>query len=122
MSPPDTIEIRGLRLPTHIGVPADERATAQTVLADLVLTPATSFSDLADRIDATVDYAAVTTRIETLAADHPRHLIETLAEEVARSILTEFDVTQVTVTIRKHILPNTEHVAVTCTRASAGKR
>ncbi len=114
---PDTIEIRGLRVTTHIGVPAAERATPQTLLVDLYLTPTTSFADLDDDIASTVDYAAVATRIETLAATHPRHLIETLAEEIAETILSEFTVQTADVTIRKHILPQTKHVAVRCTRS-----
>ncbi len=114
---PDTIKIRGLQVTAHIGVPADERANPQTLLVDLTLIPTTSFADLRDDIEATVDYAAVATRIETLAATHPRHLIETLAEEIAQTVLNEFSVKTADVTIRKHILPTTEHVAVRCLRS-----
>ncbi len=114
---PDTIEVRGLRVTTHIGVPDAERANPQTLLIDLILTPRTSFANLGDRIEATVDYAAVATRIETLASARPRQLIETLAHEIAQTLLVEFTVVSVDVTIRKHILPHTEHVAVRCHRS-----
>jgi len=52
-----------------------------------------------------------------LAALRSRHLLETLALEIAECLLTEFPIAQVAVTLEKHILPNTECVAVHLERA-----
>ena len=116
MNPPDEIRIAGLRLPTHIGVPDEERAAPQTLEADIVIRITTRFDDMADEISATIDYAAVAARLQHLAASKPRRLIETLAAEMAECVLSEFQAADVTVDLRKRILPETDHVAVRVVR------
>jgi len=110
--PPDTIEIRRLRLATRIGVPAGERATPQTLLATIRIVPHGGFEGLHDDIRHTVDYHAAALEIQALAAAKPRHLIETLAREIAGHLLARHPVAAVSVTLEKHILPDTECVAV----------
>jgi FolB domain-containing protein len=109
---PDTIEIRRLRISTHIGVPDEERAVAQTLLVSLRMIPTQSFHGLADEISRTVDYYVVSQEIEALAAARPRRLIETLAVEIAAHLLENHRLEHVAITIEKHILPHTECVAV----------
>ncbi len=108
----DTIEIRRLELPTHIGVPDAERACAQTLWATIRMTPADGFRELGDDLTQTVDYHQVTLEIERLAAGRPRHLIETLAVEIAEHLLGNHPLTRVAVTLEKKILPQTDCVAV----------
>lgn len=108
----DTIEIRRLRLETHIGVPDEERATRQVLLATLQMTPTHGFDGLDDEISRTVDYHQVALEIQALAGNHPRKLIETLAAEIAGFLLEHHPLRQVAVTLEKHILPDTECVAV----------
>ena len=112
MKAADTIEIRRLRVLTHIGVPEAERALAQPLFITLRLTPNHGFEGLADEISRTLDYAVVARQIETLAAARPRRLIETLALEIADFLLTEHPLGRVAVSIEKPILPNCECVAV----------
>jgi len=109
---PDTIEIRRLRVRTHIGVPDDERAQAQTLFVTVRMVPAQGFAGLADQISHTIDYHAVALEIQTLAAVRPRRLIETLAVETADHLLVRHPLQSVAVSIEKHILPDTECVAV----------
>jgi dihydroneopterin aldolase len=109
---PDTIEIRRLKVSTHIGVPEDERAEPQTLLVTVSMTPGQNFDGLADEISHTIDYYAVSLEIEALAAARPRRLIETLATDIAKLLLANHPLAKVAVTIEKHILPNTECVAV----------
>ncbi len=108
----DTIEIRRLRVTTLIGVPDEERAVSQTLLVTVRMTPAQGFDGLADEISRTVDYYRVSLEIEKLAAARPRRLIETLATDIAGHLLGNHPLARVAVTIEKHILPNTECVAV----------
>ena len=112
MPMPDTIEIRRLRVQTHIGVPDDERATAQTLWISVSMVPGQGFEGLADEISRTIDYHAVALEIQALAAASPRRLIETLALETADLLLGGHPLASVAVTIEKHILPDTECVAV----------
>ncbi|MES2657587.1 MAG: dihydroneopterin aldolase [Verrucomicrobiota bacterium] len=112
MSTPDIIEIRRLRVSTLIGVPEEERAASQTLLVTVKMTPSQGFNGLADEISRTIDYYQVSLEIEALAAARPRRLIETLATEIAGHLLENHPLQHVAVTIEKHILPNTECVAV----------
>ncbi|MEQ1860343.1 MAG: dihydroneopterin aldolase [Chthoniobacteraceae bacterium] len=109
---PDTIHISQLELRAHIGVPDEERATPQRLTVDLTLEPARGFSDLADDLARTVDYFEVCRAVQALAAERPRKLIETLAEEIAALVLARFAVVSVEVELRKYILPDTQFVAV----------
>jgi FolB domain-containing protein len=108
----DTIEIRRLRVSTLIGVPDEERAVPQTLLVTIRMTPSQGFDGLADEISRTVDYHAVSQEIEALAAARPRRLIETLAVDIAGHLLGNHPLAHVAISIEKHILPNTECVAV----------
>lgn len=116
MNPPDQIHLTGLQLRCHIGVPDEERAEAQLLHADIVLHLRGRFEDMADELSRTIDYAAVATRLEQVAAARPRRLIETLAAELAQVVLEEFAAAQVEITLRKRILPQTDHVAVRLVR------
>ncbi len=116
MNPPDEIRIAALRLTTHIGVPEEERAARQHLEADITLRIERRFEFMDDEIAATIDYAAVAARLQALAAERPRRLIETLAADMATCILTEFQAIGVTIDLRKRILPDTDHVAVRLVR------
>lgn len=116
MQAPDTIEIRRLQVSTHIGVPDDERADPQTLLVTVRMIPSQGFNGLADDISRTIDYHAVALEIQTLASAKPRRLIETLAVEIADRLLANHSLESVAITIEKHILPDTECVAVHVTR------
>ena len=108
----DTIEIRRLRVSTLIGVPDDERSVSQTLWVTVKMTPSQGFEGLADEISRTIDYYQVSLEIESLAAARPRRLIETLATDIAGQLLGNHPLARVAITIEKHILPNTECVAV----------
>ena len=109
---PDEIEIRRLKVHAHIGVPDDERSAPQVLLITARLTPSQGFDGLADEIAYTVDYHAVAIQIQELAAARPRKLIETLAAELCDFLLRNHPLSKVAISIEKHILPDTECVAV----------
>ncbi len=116
MNPPDEIRICALRLTTYIGVPEEERAASQVLEADITLRIAGRFEGMEDDIAATIDYAAVAARLQALAAERPRRLIETLAAEMAACVMGEFQAAGVSLELRKRILPDTDHVAVRLVR------
>lgn len=109
---PDTILIEQLELSAHVGVPDAERSAAQRLTVSLRLEVTRDFHTLDDDLARTVDYFAVCGAIKALAAERPRRLIETLAEEIAAAVLRDFAVAAVEVEVRKFILPDTVHVAV----------
>ena len=108
---PDLIHIEQLELLAHLGVPDDERATPQRLALNITIEPASGFRSLDDHIGNTVDYFIVAQTVRELAAARPRRLLETLAEEIAREVLSRFAVRAVEVELRKFILPDTAFVA-----------
>jgi len=117
----DRIHLRGIRVSSHIGVPDEERALAQTLEIDLILVPVRTFTALNDELDRTIDYHGVWQRVRALAAAKPRKLIETLAEEIAVDLLHEPRLLRVGVEVRKFILPDTDSVSVLLWRSRAGE-
>lgn len=114
---PDEIEIRRLEVETHIGVPEEERAVAQKLWISVWMRPGQGFSGLQDKVENTVDYHTVSLALAELAAAKPRHLIETLAADVAELLLSSYPLKSVDVKVEKKILPNADFVAVKITRA-----
>ena len=112
----DQIVIRGLQVSARIGVPESERADPQTLRVHLKMETGT-FPER-DEIEGTVDYKAVADRVVELAARGERHLIETLAQDIAALVLAEFPVLAVTVELEKFILPETDWVGVVIERRS----
>ncbi len=119
MATHDTIIIRGLELPAHIGVPDAERADWQLITADVTLTLRRGFDTMKDELAETVDYAAAANRIKSLAATRPRKLLETLASEIVSDLIGHQSVKAVDVELRKRILPGVDHVAVRMRRERA---
>ncbi|MBG7607484.1 MAG: dihydroneopterin aldolase [Verrucomicrobia bacterium] len=113
---PDEIEIRRLQVETHIGVPDEERAAPQTLWISVWMRPAQGFQGVQDGVQNTVDYYAVSLAVAELAASKPRHLIETLATDVAEFLLSTYPLQSVDVKVEKKILPNADFVAVKVTR------
>ena len=112
----DRILIRNLRLSTQIGVPEEERANWQSIALDATLYPSVVFDGIPDDVDHTVDYYSVSVRLREVAESHPRKLIETLANDFADAILSDWAVSKVKLRLKKFILPDTEYVAVAITR------
>ena len=113
----DLIRIVELQLETIIGVLPEERAHSQQLLANLELRvrdigPAA----FTDNVNLTIDYAAVADRVRVLAASHPRHLIETLAEDIATDLLKAFPITSVKLELVKFALSTAHHVSLVIER------
>lgn len=116
----DSIVIRNLEVWTHIGVPEEERAQKQKLKISVSfkachVARAAAMDDLA----LSTNYFAVSERVKEIAAERPRKLIETLAEELARRILLEFGLPKVRIEIRKFILPDAEWVGIEIERKAA---
>lgn len=115
-SPTDTIIIQGLELPVQIGVPDEERAGWQTLRADLELGLMGQVEAFGDDLSQTVDYDSVAKQVRVLASERPRRLIETLAGEIAATLLKTRAISSIKVTLKKRILPGVDYVGVTISR------
>jgi 7,8-dihydroneopterin aldolase/epimerase/oxygenase len=120
MSSERVIEIRGLEVMARVGVPEEERAVSQRLLLDLRFAALDQPADLGDDISGTVDYYSVSRRIIALAGDRPRKLIETLADELADHLLSDYPLRWIDLTVRKFILSDAEWVGVSVRREVDG--
>ncbi len=109
---PDQIHIESLEIVTFIGVPDEERAQPQRLTVSLTFELNVGFQGLNDRFENTVDYAAVCEAVKKVAAARPRKLVETLAEEIATTVLAQFPIWRLSLELRKYILPDTQYIAV----------
>jgi len=110
------ITIQGLTLLAHIGVSEKERETSQRLSFDLRFASYLQLEKLKEDLLLTVNYAAVSQRLEQIVQERPRKLIETLADEITTLLLAEFSLRWIELTVRKFILPNADFVAVTIRR------
>jgi len=108
----DAILIEKLEIAARVGTTAEERAWPQPLTITLSLWPKGGFSGVGDQIERTVDYAAVCEVVRGVTATRSRHLIETLAEEVAAALMDQFPLAALELELRKYILPGTEYVGV----------
>jgi dihydroneopterin aldolase / 2-amino-4-hydroxy-6-hydroxymethyldihydropteridine diphosphokinase len=101
----DRIRITGISATGHHGVFDHERRDGQTFVADVVLHVDTRPAAAQDRLDLTVDYGAVATRVAAVLSGEPVDLIETLAERVAAVALDHPGVAAVDVVLHKPQAP-----------------
>ncbi len=115
----DRIDLHGLGLVSHIGVPEEERAVPQRLEVDVTLWPVHPLAGLQEDLTRTLNYydVAVACRDEALRCE--RRLIETLAEDLCRLLLLRWPLALVRVRLHKFILPDTRAVSVTLTRQPA---
>jgi 7,8-dihydroneopterin aldolase/epimerase/oxygenase len=108
----DTIIIRDLAVAYRVGVPAAERAQPQRLLLTLEIGHDFAAAARSDDLNQTVDYYAVCQRLLRYGEGREWKLIETLAQEIAESVRTEFGARAVSVEVKKFVIPETAYVAV----------
>ena len=111
----DTIHINGLVFYCHIGVPEEERATAQKLVANISLTPPAPFAAMEEELSRTIDYDALSRHLMRLAQAEPTVLLETLCQRMANACVQDFGAASASVELHKFILPFTSSVSVRCT-------
>jgi FolB domain-containing protein len=99
--PYDLIEIKDLLLRAIVGIKPDERVKQQDVLLNIaLLTDIRSVADT-DDIAHAVNYRSVAKRVIALVENSDFHTVEKLASEIARTVVSEFEVAEVTVSVEK---------------------
>jgi FolB domain-containing protein len=115
-----TIRIVDLEVFYRVGVPEEERAEAQrltaTVEMEVEAPRAVASDDLAD----TIDYFSVSQDLLHYGEGRSWKLIEKLSAELAEMILAKYRPESVRVEIKKFIIPEARHIAVSCVRRRAG--
>ena len=97
----DKVFITGLHIQTTIGFFQWEKEIKQTLVIDLAMAWDTAEAAMNDELAKTLDYAEISTAIETFANENPVDLLETLAERMAAFLLSEFNIPWLRLTIGK---------------------
>src|ERR1700712_5258007 len=100
-TPMDIVYINGFTAKTVIGIDASELHDPQPIRLDLEIGGSSIRACLTDRIDDTVNYAAVHDALGLLMATHGVQLLERLAEKVARLLIDDFGARWVRVSLAK---------------------
>ena len=102
----DRIVLRDLVFRGRHGVLAAERELGQRFEVDIVMQTDHEAAAASDHIDDTVSYVGVYDQVRSVVEGSPRALIETVAVEVAREVLSgNARVDEVTVVLRKPQVP-----------------
>ena len=97
----DWLSIKDIEFIGHCGITEEERIVGQRISADIEVTLDLSKATVSDRLEDTVDYVSLCDKVVSIGRGESYHLLETLAERVAREILHGFKVSEVTVRLRK---------------------
>lgn len=92
MNRSDYVLIEGLEVRTVIGIYDWEREIRQTVRLDLKMAWDIARAAASDNIDDALDYKSVSKRLIAYVESSSFGLIEALAEECAKIVMTEFGV------------------------------
>jgi dihydroneopterin aldolase len=117
----DVIRLERLEVFAHIGVPEEERASAQKLTFNITLWPIRPMDELNDEIGSAVNYAAVCAEVKKFVDQRRDKLIETLAHALAVHLLAVFEIRRLTIELRKYVLPEVEFVSVIVTRERSEK-
>jgi dihydroneopterin aldolase len=117
----DHVHIEQLEVFARIGVPDEERASAQRLIFNITFWPLHQAPELRDEIVRTVNYAAVCAETKNFVQARSDRLIETLADALANHLLEMFEIRKITLELRKFILPDVQFVSVTVTRGRPEK-
>jgi dihydroneopterin aldolase len=99
-----------------VGVTDEERAKPQRLLLTVEMESDFSAAAQTDSIADTIDYFAVTQRLLKFGDGKSWKLIEKLAADICKLILSEFKPQSVSVEVKKFPIHQARHVAVSLTR------
>lgn len=97
----DTIHITNLRLRTTLGIFDWERKIKQDITINLAITTDIKKAANTDNIENTTDYKAITKHIITFVEASNFYLIEKLVTEIAKLIITDYDIEKVKIRVDK---------------------
>ena len=101
----DQIILQGITLYGHHGGSKEEQIIGQLFQVDLTIDVALETAGKSDNIDDTVNYSQLFKVVKDIVEGKPRHLIETVAEDIASKTLEFTLVERVTVRVTKRNPP-----------------
>lgn len=87
----DKIILTGIEIYGHHGCTEEEQRRGQIIKVDLEMNLNLSKAGKTDDLDETVDYSKILFHVEQIVGGKSRKLIETVAEEIAEKILSDYE-------------------------------
>ena len=87
----DKIILTGIEIYGHHGCTEEEQRRGQIIKVDLELSLNLAESGKTDDLEKTVDYSKILFHVEQIVGGQSRKLIETVAEEIAEKLLSEYE-------------------------------
>lgn len=106
----DKVYIEGLTFQTTIGFYQWEKEIKQTLVIDLAMGWNTASAAENDELAKTLDYAAISEEIIKFSNNNPVDLIETLAERIAKFLMSKYQIPWLRLKLMK---PTAVHNATT---------
>ena len=106
------IKIVDLEVHYCVGVSDEERARPQRLLVTVDIGFDFSVAAVSDRITKTIDYGEVAQKLLAFGEQRSWKLLEKLAANIADYVLGEFKPQQVTVEVKKFVIPQAQYVSV----------
>ncbi len=97
----DTVFIRDLSMDAVIGVFGWERQVQQKITVNLEMATDIARAAETDDLAHTLDYKAISQSIRAIVADSQPQLVETLIEQIASTIMRDFDIPWLRISIAK---------------------
>ncbi|HVJ50491.1 dihydroneopterin aldolase [Desulfitobacterium sp.] len=101
----DAIHLKGLEFYGYHGVMPEEKVLGQRFIVDVDLYQDLRKPGSSDQVADTINYAEVYQLIKTIVTSEPFHLLERLAEEIAKQMLNAFSCEALRVEIHKPQAP-----------------
>lgn len=101
----DRIVLTGLAVIGHHGFFPEETAAGQRFLVDVTVWLDVTEAARTDDLTRTLDYSRLADLVAGIVAGPPRRLIETVATEIADTVMTNFPVHATEVTVHKPEAP-----------------
>ena len=99
-----------------VGVTDEERAKAQRLLITVDMAHDFTSAAVSDRLEKTINYFDLAQDLLKFGEGRHWKLIEKVATNIAETILAKYKPQAVTVEVKKFIIPEARHVAVSLTR------
>ncbi|HKZ20151.1 MAG TPA: dihydroneopterin aldolase [Acidimicrobiia bacterium] len=101
----DRLQLTGIEVFAHHGVLPEEKQIGQRFLIDLDIEADLKAAGKSDSLDDTIDYGSLAEKIHELVGGSRWNLIEKVAEEIAKLVLSIPPVKAIAVTVHKPNAP-----------------
>jgi|TARA_B100000745_G_scaffold24641_1_gene16269 dihydroneopterin aldolase len=116
----DLIILKGMMFYGYHGVNPKERLVGQKFVVDVTVECSLLKPSLSDMVCDTVSYSDLFKTVKSIVEGPPHNLLESVAKNISDSILLNYDIESISVTIKKPDVPingaNLDYAGVTLTR------